>query len=148
MEPGGYAEAGADMTGADDGREPCRFCGGKIRVGARKCPLCREYLDAALAEDRRQQIEQQVEYIVASEELIAQVKNYVILAGVGSCLLCFLGPLFGPAVLGYGLYYQNRARQLQMPDLPKIRLLFAFSGLWIATGVICWGLIIYLVNFR
>jgi hypothetical protein len=144
-EPGYGETAGAADAEA---REPCPHCGDGVRAGARKCPHCRAYLDAALAADRRRQVDEQVDYILESEELTESVKNYMYLAGAGSFVLFFLGPLLGPAMLGYALYYQHRARLLQMPELPRIRLLFAFAGLWTATGIIGIAAIWYAASYR
>jgi len=129
----GVAYAGPVPDTAADPRVPCPRCGEGIRPGARKCPHCRRYLDSQLAEDRRQQVQAQVDHTIGEEFLRAEVKQTAIVSAVG-IFVPFIGVLLGPVGLGYALWYHQRARRLEMQALPWLRPLYGFAGAWLLTG--------------
>jgi hypothetical protein len=99
-------------------------------------------LDAGLEADRKQQIEAQVRHTVDAEEVRTKTTQTTWAAGVGSFILCFAGPIGGPATLGYALWLHQRARQLEIGWPPGLRLLYGFAGLWSITGAIFWAWIL------
>lgn len=127
-------------------RVPCPMCGEGIIRGARKCPHCREILDPTLLQEQQALATDAVQTAMDDREIRRAATNTAISAGVGSIILCFLGPLFGPLTLGYGLWYQHRARRAGIAAPGAVRMVFAMGGVWFMTGVIFWALMVLLAS--
>ncbi|MBI2900662.1 MAG: zinc ribbon domain-containing protein [Planctomycetes bacterium] len=121
---------------AEPVRVRCPYCAESILAAARKCPHCKEILDASLKRQQERGVAQEINRSLQKTEIEEKVLHSVIASAVGMFLFCMIGPLLGPIVLLYARYYRRRAEALGIGAPAHLGTLRLLGWLWFAVGTV------------